>query len=213
MAERNHLILETFAREWSGSVLGHEGEGVRSVGLRDGAEGGGQWPASVRLGRSETASGREQALRASQVESETGQGGGNAVAGGAEVGHAREAVAALDRTEDFLDGAADQREIMVVLDLGGAERLALARPTHQPVTEALRDQLRPQGGTVIGAIAIDRAGLGRQQRTGDAHVLNISAGEQHRPDQARAVIDRDMQLVAEAEPATLVGGAKAGVCP
>src|SRR3981081_847455 len=126
------LTRETFGREWRGSVFGHEDEALRGVGRGGRSEAGRRWPGGVGFRSLQADSGREQAQRAAQVERKAGKDGGYVVAGGVEVGHAREAVAALDRAEHFLDGAADQRESMVVLDLSGAKRLALARSTHQP---------------------------------------------------------------------------------
>src|SRR5512135_948801 len=120
-ALRARLRMETFARAWSGRVLEHESEPVMGMGPWEGAEVVWLWGSGVRFGSWETDSGCEKAQRAAQVESETGEGSGDAVAGCVEVGHAGEAIAALEGAEDLLDGAADQREIMVVLDYSVAE--------------------------------------------------------------------------------------------
>src|SRR4029434_8230582 len=76
--------------------LGYEAHAVRRVwgggtgaAVRQGSAGG-------RVCSQRTDSGREQALRAPQVEGEAGEGGGDVGAGGIEVAHARACVATLE---------------------------------------------------------------------------------------------------------------------
>src|ERR1700691_1261156 len=71
--------------------------------------------------------------------------------------------------------------------------------------------MRPQSFAVITAIGINRPGLGRDQGRGDAHILDVSRGEQAFADQARSSIHRHMQLLAEGETVTVVVSAEPGI--
>src|SRR5262245_9811598 len=170
------LILETFARDGAAVVVGHEDRSVRGTATTNARMAALQCAERGWFGSPRTDSGCDQAVHAPQVEGKASKDGGDAIARGVEIAHAREAIAALESAEHLLDGAADQRARVVVLDRGRAERKALAPPAHQPVAEAAIGKVLPQPRTIIGAIAIDRASLARQQHPGDAHILNVGAG-------------------------------------
>ena len=75
--------------------------------------------------------------------------------------------------------------------------MVLVGAIHDAILDAKALQARPPRLERIGTVAIDRALVAADQFVGDLALVDRGRGDHHAPNQARALVDPDMRLVAE----------------
>ena len=75
--------------------------------------------------------------------------------------------------------------------------MVLVGPVHHPVLDAAGAQVRPPPRGGVGLVAIERSFIAADQQIGGLGVVDIGWGDQLPADDGRALVDANMDLVAE----------------
>jgi len=130
----------------------------------------------------------------------------------AAVAHPVQSVAALENREGAFDGGADAPDQLVAHALPvGQLPLHTAAAVLDAILDAARLERGASGMLLVSLVGIDRALVAEHEVVGDLALIDLGRRQHAAADQARAVIDPDMQLVAEEQPPILAAAGSVGV--